>query len=308
MLENFRIVRHNIKKVYVVIITSFFSLSAFGTAQVGDILIWKGDTFILFSNPLEFRADYYSLSVQISNEIERATYPEEDNDEERKTYISTACWRGYVAEWIILNDSIFLNNIYDCHNENIKVNLKNIFPSIGKNQKIFASWIKEDLYIPQGECIQYIHFGYKSIFERETVLNIENGLLKNYEIFHNRILKRSNFFERGHTPEFTSRNINWKILPDLSNMYIQVFVGVQPNEQGQFESVDEEYTYLIEYPLNDSTSTVNFVTDTNNIFIKESIRIAKLIPEWTVIYQRGKIVGMSLMVIFSEENRKKYVQ
>jgi len=274
-------------------------LSTFATAQVGDILIWKGDTLVLFSNPLELLEDYDSLVMQISKKIELQA---------ERNFISSGCWRGYQAEWIVLNDSIFLNNIYDCFDSSLKINLNNIFPSLIKNQKIFASWINGDLYIPQGDCIEYIHFGYQSIFERETVLNIEKGLLKDYEIFHNRIVKRSDFFEREDILEFTFRNIDWKILPDLSNMFIQVFVGVQPNEQGQFESIDEEYTYLIEYPLNDSTSTVNFVTDTNNIFIKESIRIAKLIPEWNVFYQRGKIVGMALMVYFSEENKKKYVQ
>ena len=124
----------------------------------------------------------------------------------------------------------------------------------------------------------------------------------------NRIAKRSDFFERVHVYNFICRNMNWENLPDLTNEHIQVYIGVQPNEHGQFESIDEEYTYLTEFSVNNSTSTAKFDTDTENLFIKESIRIAKLIPEWDVIYQRGKIVVMSLMMDFSEEIKKKYVR
>ena len=272
----------------------FFPLNARATAQIADVLIWNGDTLKLFSNPLELRADRDSLRVQIFNEKTRK-YSEEDIFS-----FSTACNRGYRAEWIIVNDSLFLNNIHDCFNGNITINLSNIFSNIGENQKLFASWVNGDLYVPQGELILHVNLGYKSIFERETVLSIENGLLKNYELFHNRILKTSNFLEIN---EFTHRNINWDIFPDLTDRIIQVFIGVQPNEQGQFESIIEEYTYLVDFSMNDGDF---FVTDTSNIFIQESIRIAKLIPEWDVIYQRGEIVGMSFMIMFSERNRKKY--
>ena len=293
------------KRVHMVIVLLFISLRVFATAQVGDILIWKGDTLVLFSNPLELRDDYDLIIGQISEEIDRkikTIYPEETDG------VSTACWRGYRAEWIVLNDSIFLSNIYSCYYDNVKVNLNNIFPNNIKFQKLFASWISGDLYLPQGEIIQYVHLGYLSIFERETVLTVENGILKNNELFHNRIAKRTDFFERVHLFDFIHERINWEYLPDLTNRSIQVYIGVQPNEQGQFESIDEEYTYLMEYPVNDSISKLDIVTDTNNIFIKEGIRIAKLIPEWNVIWQRGKIVGMGIMIDFSERTKKKYVR
>ena len=295
---------HIMMKIYVIAVILFFSMNVFATAQLGDILIWNGDTLKLFSNPLELRADYDSIITQILNKIERATYSEiEDDEEERESIISTACWRGYRAEWIVINDSIFLNNIYHCFNKNIEVALTDIFPNVCVNQKLFASWITGNLYLPQGECIQYIHLGYQSIYEQETVLEVENGLLKNYEVFHNRIGRKSAFLEKmlpGEFQEFASRNINWSILPDVKNKIIHVNIGIQPDEQGELKNIIEEYTYLIEYPLNDNSLKANFVTDTNNIFIQESIRIAKLIPEWDVIYQRGEILMNGIMIDFSK--------
>jgi hypothetical protein len=296
------------KKINISIAIFLLHLNVFATGQVGDILIWKGDTLTLFSNPLKLITGYDSLILKIHLEIEQLTYLNLKANEEREEILSTACWRGYKAEWSVLNDSIFLNNIYHCHNKNIKINLYDIFQNIEKNEKIFASWINGDLILPQGNCIEFVNLDYRSIYEQETVLNVESGLLKDYEIFHNQVVKRSAFFKNaklGEVYEFTSKNINWDILPDVTNKLIRVHIGVQLNEQGQIENIDEEYTYLEEMNLNAKTQ---IITNINNIFIEEGIRIAKLITDWDVIYQRGNIVGRSLMIDFSEENKKKYYQ
>jgi len=311
-MTKFKTSEQFLKKIYVGFVIFLFPLTVFSTGQVGDILIWKGDTLTLFSNPLELIANYDSLRVKIHDEIERLTYPDLKDDEPRLAIFSTGCWRGYRAEWIIINDSIFLNNIYHCHNENIKVNLNDIFSNKVENEKIFASWINGDLLVPQGECLEYVHMGYHSIYELETVLSVESGLIKNIEIFNNRIAKKSDFFKSaiyGGVREFTSKNINWDNLPDITGKLYRVSVSVALNEHGQIESINEEHTHMMESWLIKKTQRVDssvFVTDINNVFIQEAIRIAKLIPEWDVIYQRGKVVGSGLYIEFSDAIRKKY--
>ena len=305
------------KKVYVIIVILFFPLSLFATPQIGDILIWKGDTLELHSNPLRLLKNYDSLSMRISNELYRQAKAIYKEEADKINATSTDCWRGYRAEWIVQNDSIFLNNIYHCYNDKVKANLNYIFPNIVKEQKVFASWINGELYMPQGKCIEYVHMGYESIFEQEIVLSVEKGLLKNYETYHNQAIRFAELYEKTHSVdiyEFQYININWENLPDLTNKHIQVFIGVQPNGQGQIESIDEEYTYahFAEFTINNDSSrnVVNniFITDENNIFIREGIRIAKLIPAWDVFYQRGKIRGLSLSIVFSEDNKKRFVR
>jgi len=287
----------------------FFHLGAFACEQVEDILIWKGDTLTLFSNPLKQHEDYASLRKIIMNEIERVAYLHEL----RASTLFTNCHKGYQAEWVILNDRIFLNNIYDCHNKNIKVNLANIFPNTKIHEKIFASWIIGDLIVLQGEYFTMKQLHYHSVYEVETVLSVENGLLKNVEVFHNRVAKRSEFFENakfGEVVKFTHKQINWNNLPDLKNKSIIVNLSVNINEDGQIESLDKEYTYYHESYLNKKTKktdSTNFFLDAdiNDPYIKESMRVAKLIPEWDVVYQRGKIVGSGLILDFSERMRKQ---
>lgn len=58
------------KKCRNILVFLLISLAANATSQVGDILIWKGDTLKLFSNPLELRSDSKELSKIIASELE----------------------------------------------------------------------------------------------------------------------------------------------------------------------------------------------------------------------------------------------
>jgi hypothetical protein len=205
----------------------------------------------------------------------------------------------------VQNDSIFLNNIYPCRPEEMKISLNSIFPDNKGNEKIFASWINGELFVPQGECMpkNNCFFGGGADFrsymhEYETVLYVENGLLKSYETFQNRIIKISNTWQN----QIINNNINWKILPDLSDgRFVLLLIDVQPNEQGQLENILEDGITLF-----DNSSDGTFITDTNNAFIQEGIRILKLIPEWHVILQRGKIRPMQLTINFTESYIRKF--
>ena len=296
-------------KLYIFIAILVFPLSVFATPQTGDILIWNGDTLDLRSNPLKFREDHDLLRTQIFKEVEKqtiATFSNKDN----LWLLTSTCWRGYQAEWIVQNDSIFLNNIYHCFFDEVKINLNNIFPNNRENEKIFASWINGELFVPRGNCIprnDCIVYGFGWDFrnflrEYETVLFVENGLLKSYETFQNRIVKNLDWVVFDEQDRIVSNNINWENLPSLSDgRYVHFFIDVQPNEQGLIESINKENILLF-----DSHSNDMFNTDMNCAFIQEGIRIAKMMPEWTVILQRGKILPTGFSINFTSEYRRRF--
>ena len=267
-----------------------------------------GDTLSLFSNPLKWHPDYDSLIVKVHDELaqqETLLYPADSNE---VTLFSSACWRGYIAEWIIQNDSVFLSNIYHCHDSGITVNLENIFEEKNK-KRLFAFWVTGDLVVPRGKIIQHINIGYESIFENEIILQTENGILKKTIVYQNQLVKESVFYEQAspnEISEFIYSNIHWDKLPDFENKTFQVQIGIQPNEQGQIDHIISEKTFVIIYPVENSDDII--VSDMKNPFIKEGIRIAKLIPDWTVIYQRGEIKDVGLMLLFSEEMKDKYAR
>lgn len=294
------------KKCRNILVFLLISLAANATSQVGDILIWKGDTLKLFSNPLELRSDSKELSKIIASELEneyRRLYPKKYETEEDVSLISTACWRGYVAEWIIISDKIYLSNIYVWYDSKVKVDLKKVFGNKLTGNLLFANWVTGKLYVPKGQCIEYVHLGYNSIYETETVIEFNDGVLVSSKTYNNYIAKKSKFTtdpNPNNYLEFVYSKVNWEQLPDLKNKHIQVSIGVQPNKDGQIDSLLSNYTYLLD--------SSELITDTTNIFIKEAIRIVKLMPDWDVTYQRDTIVRRGLFLLFDENNKRKYAR
>lgn len=298
--------RYIMTRKLIMLLFLLISLTANATSQVGDILIWKGDTLTLFSNPLELRSDWNELSIIVDSLLvneDRRLYPGKYETDEVKSMFSSACWRGYIAEWTIINDKIYLNNIYACHDIKVKVDLKKVFGKELKENSVFAKWITDKLVVPRGECIDHVPLDYKSIYETETILEFKDGELIASKTYNNYIARKSKFNAHSNPNnylEFVYSQINWEKLPDLKDKHIQVTIGIQPKHNGQIDSLLSDHTYMI-----DSNS---IITDSNNIFIKEAIRIAKLIPDWDVVYQQGTIVSRSLVLVFNENKKRKYAR
>lgn len=267
-----------------------------------DVIIWKGDTLSLFSNPLEFRSDWKEISKIIDIELEKEKTLLYPNKEVLENVEEDNLRQNYICEWKLFENKIYLSNIYESYNHKIKLDLKLIFGNKLIDNLLFASWIYESIIIPKGKCIVNLSdLRNNSIFETEIVLKFKKGLLINTKKFHNFIAKKSKFSSDSNPNnimEFKYSKINWDILPDLKNRNIQVFVSIQPNKNGTIESVISKNTYMLEGN--------NIVQNQNNIFIMEAIRVAKLIPDWTVIYQRGKINSTGFILDFNENMKNKH--
>lgn len=85
-----------IPQLIVLLGISLLSNKIFATAQYPDILIDGKDTVAIFSNPLERYLEKKQKRKFCG---------------EKLSWTSTACYRGYQATWIILNDSLFLLNV-----------------------------------------------------------------------------------------------------------------------------------------------------------------------------------------------------
>jgi hypothetical protein len=87
---------------------------------------------------------------------------------------STACWRGYYGQWEIQNNKLYLISLKAYLVGYKEVYLSYIFP--GQTQ-VLADWFCGKIKIPQGEMLEYVHMGYASLFEKDLILEIENGVL-----------------------------------------------------------------------------------------------------------------------------------
>ncbi len=232
--------------------------SLFATAQVPDLLIFQGDTLLLHSNPLEAYFDQKEERTIGSVKIQGAC---------------TALWRGYIATWEIVNDSLFLIDVKTgCWGaDSSSVKLKEEFGP----GKIFAHWVSYELNSPYGKQIKYFHQGYDSIYEFERGFLISKGKLTSIIEYDN---TQSSVSEYANDPEklhqFFFNKINWKLVASQDTFPInRVIIRFHPDEQGR-------------------PTAIEVMRGLNPILDQEAIRVLSLLPQWNTYFKKGKLIEM----------------
>jgi len=249
-------------KILKTLLLLLISIELLATAQYPDYLIYKSDTLIIYSNPLEL-----FLEKRGSRELP-----------DFKGCSSTACWRGYLAIWELRNDSIFLKEITNCSKLNCdsvnNANLEKLFGDNFINDEVFANWIDFEIGNPHGNLLQYIHSGYQSIYEFERVFKFKNGILKSITNFDNTNSKQSIYSQNKDTLlNFFFENIDWNNLPQLDKEHdLEVFTRFKVNKFGKIHKI-------------------KIIKGISEQYDNEARRVLRLIPEWNVYFQRGEPIN-----------------
>lgn len=267
-------------KIWLILLLTMFEQDAPTTAQIPDTLIFKGDTLSIFANPLEELYKDDSLRPNFFGD--------------QRGCINTSCWRGYVAEWKIENDQLFLTGINTCcfPDDGVRASLKSLFGGKVINGVVKADWFSGSIIAPQGKLLHYVHLGYESIYEKELEFHFKDGRLVGIKKYDNSGTRESIYSKNsGKFQQFIYSNIRWDKLPDPAQSEIRVSVWFSANESGRVDSVKISKGYNPDFDL-------------------EAIRVIKMIPEWDVFYRHGKHqrVGWAVSIVFSNSNRRKYSQ
>ena len=124
------------------------------TIQAGDILSYNGEKTTIATEPLK---PYLKTRSDVSF-----------------IYKSTALVRGYIGTWKIRNKKLYLISLLGFVNNNEKVDLNYLFPN---KIEVFAGWYSGDIRIPEGELLKKINLGYASVFEKDRILSLKEGIL-----------------------------------------------------------------------------------------------------------------------------------
>jgi hypothetical protein len=196
-------------------------VQSFATGQIPDRLIYKGDTLSIFANPLEQLYDHDSLRPKFFNDKEAC--------------ISTACWRGYEAEWIIIDDQLYLTGIFSCcfSEDGIKADLKKLFGNKYINGKVKADWFTSNVIAPQGKQLYYVYMAYGSLYEKELELQFKNGQLIGTKTYDNSKSRQSIYSQNEEKlREYIYSNINWNKLINLDDKVIKYMFSFQQTRMG----------------------------------------------------------------------------
>lgn len=247
------------------------SFSTYATEQAPDRLIINGDTLLLHALPLE--------QWKKQNNWERPLFSDSLSS------FSTGCWRGYFAYWEVIDNRLYLTNIY---NEDLsaKVSLDTLF--IGKVQdgRVYADWFSDTVTAYQGNLLYSMHMGFSCIYEDEFEYVLEKGILINSAYFDNSLSKNTPLIISGPnlTPILDSL-IDWANLPPIEEK-IRVALLVTADKLGQVDSVLK-------------------IDGHSDIFNQEALRVARLLTQLPVIYKRGEPLRQSFVLRFDFTREKQ---
>lgn len=134
------------------------------TAQIAETLHYNGRKLSMCTEPLN---DYF-----VFRGIEA---PFKSN--------CTALWRGYVGEWEINDDRLYLINLSGSLEDGTDAALEIIFP--GFPDRVFAHWYSGIVRIPQGKMLEYIHMDYGSTYEEDLLIEIQKGVVVSLNVRQN---------------------------------------------------------------------------------------------------------------------------
>ncbi len=130
------------------------------TAQSRERLIYNGEEYYLATEPLFPYLKKHNILFTVT---------------------SSSCWRGYIGEWLIEENRLYLTGITGSLRNDKRypiggtpADLKTLFSG---QERVFAEWFSGKIRIPHGRMLEYVHMGYESVYEKELTLTVENGVV-----------------------------------------------------------------------------------------------------------------------------------
>ncbi|MBC6612215.1 hypothetical protein H8B15_14900 [Hymenobacter sp. BT507] len=241
----------------------------YATGQEPDILLYQGSTLRLYSNPLEGWLD---------------KLPQRPKEFESR---SSACWRGYIATWLLENNQLYLTAIRPgCASEGPNIPLNRWFKPDARG-RVAATWVDGNLDVPLGELLNYEHMGYESIYEKDWLLLFRHGRLVSQRMYKNQVSKP---LDKDFSAQLY-RALDWKSIPTQSTAACRMHIEFSPDSTGKHSRV------LIRKGCGNPYDAVA---------LHAAQQIA--VRDWGATYRFGRWVPMKwhASVVFSEENRRKY--
>lgn len=134
------------------------------TAQIPETLVYEGEEMAMYTNPLD---DYFALGG-----VDPGLWSG-----------CTALWRGYVGRWEIVQDRLYLVGLSGTLRSGQEATLATVFPAFP--ERVFAHWYCGTIRIPRGRRLRYVHMGYRSVFERDVLLDVRRGVVVSRQVRHN---------------------------------------------------------------------------------------------------------------------------
>ncbi len=224
-----------------------YQIKSFATFQASDILIWNSDTLYLDESPLESLSD-------VCQKIR-----------ERENGFSSACYNGFVAEWVIVENTLYLQNIYSyITSKNINRRLERILNRRFENGRLKANWYSGDFLGGFGRTLNCLYY---AVYEKERLFKFDKGVLQEIKAFNAKNVEYS--IDEKFLEEFIYQNFNWKIFDPEKEFFLRASIFIAADSTGKLK-------------------TIKFESSAGTEIDNEVERIVRLVPNWGTYYWNGK--------------------
>ena len=180
-------------KLFVVFFLSLFITStAAASSQVGERLIYNGDTIEISEFPL----------YDINQKLYQLLKDKFGLDMYETVAFSIA--RGYIGTWEIADGKLYLVKLTFTSFDNIS--LKDIFEDKCVDGKVQAYWYNGSIFIPKGKFLRYDGVACKTFYTEEQLV-FRRGIVKksklinNYTSVPNAIERHYNIYDKDYNDE-----------------------------------------------------------------------------------------------------------
>ena len=252
----------------------FIQFQAKATLQIPDILILNRDTMQMLNYPF-------------NKHIEQKLYKEIGQNNDFDKARNTGCWRGYRAEWQIIDKELYLSAVYSCDLK-ARIDITKILEGNYYSGLLKADCVTDKVYIVYGNYYKLpTILRSEYTYEFQSILDFKKGRLMHRQDFDN----CHSFVTVNSNPnvlrENIVKNINWKLIPeDIKKL--------------SFSYELDSLGYL---------KKVNFIS-VNTADIKQEIyRIFDKIGPIEAIYQYDIFTPLTYFIRLdlSDDNKKRYL-
>ena len=267
----------------------------FATPQVGETLIYNGDTLVINDFPLEkYRAENVVLDSKLSDKFPWQT---------------TVCYRGYHGTWKVINDSLYLiklENDTDGYNEVREFDLSIFFNKDQLSDKgVFAFWYSSSINTHYGEFLDYNDNECEespdySIYSGSFLCMVKNGVISDVKISMksqseiDSVLK--NKLAKEDTTAFIIVDEKPKLILD-SRIYKDEKDFIQKNLRFPDTEIDCQGNVYVSFIVekNGVVSNVSLLSKLCPEFDEEALKVINLMRKWEPGKLKGKVVRVKMM-------------
>jgi hypothetical protein len=242
------------------------------TSQIPDVLFFGKDTLSFYDSPLD-------KIEEISDKILKLRKDE--------YVVSSYCWKGFRAEWRIINDVLYLSSVLDCHSEKqLNPLIEEILGIKFTDGLIRADFVDGDYWAGKNQV--YEQSFYTPIYKEEIKFAFNEGRVVNSTKTES---IQCDYSDKEDLKNFILTKFNAHEIEDLKGESIEIAVSINSDRTGRIREVK----------IVNSTHP-----ETNNIF-KDSIM---KLPCRPVYFLKGEYwsIEESIYLSFNMKKLKEYVR